>query len=84
MSNSEMSYDTRLLITILLLIFVYPVGVFFMYRWMKWHGIIKGIIALPIALLIIVLFGGIIAGITSTVNPSAQLEKAQQQSVQSK
>ena len=77
-----MPYETKLLITILLLIFIYPVGVFFMYRWMKWNGIIKTIIALPIFLLIMIIIGGIIAGITSTMNPSAQIEKAQQQSTQ--
>jgi hypothetical protein len=52
-------YDTRMIVTILLLIFIYPVGLIFMWAWMKsWPVWLKFIISLP--LLISLFFVGLI------------------------
>lgn len=52
--DSELSYDTKTLVTIILLITVYPVGVVLMFVWMNWNKWIKFLIVLPLALVCIV------------------------------
>lgn len=50
---SEMSTDTKTIIVVLLLIFVYPIGVIFMWIWMKWWPTwVKILLTLPIILCI--------------------------------
>jgi len=59
---SEISYETKLTIVILLLLFVYPLGLIFMWVWMKnWPLWLKILISLPIVLGILGLFIGICA-----------------------
>ena len=42
------SYDTQIIITVLLLLFVYPLGLIFMWAWMKnWPTWVKVVISLP-------------------------------------
>ena len=48
-SSMGPSYDTQMIVTILLLIFIYPVGLIFMWAWMRtWPIWIKIIISLPL------------------------------------
>lgn len=50
----EISYETKLTIVILLLLFVYPLGLVFMWAWMRnWPTWLKVLISLPIILGII-------------------------------
>lgn len=50
------SKDTRTIVTVLLLIFVYPLGFFFMWFWTKWPVWVKVVISFPvIAVLLTVL-----------------------------
>lgn len=45
----ELSYETKLVIVVLLLLFVYPLGLVFMWFWMKnWPTWLKEIISLPV------------------------------------
>jgi biotin transporter BioY len=47
-SSQGPSYDTKMLITIILLLFVYPLGLIFMWAWMHtWPVWLKIIITLP-------------------------------------
>lgn len=51
-SAGEMSEDTKTLITVLLLLFAYPIGLVLMFIWTKWPKWLKIILTLPIFLAI--------------------------------
>jgi len=50
----ELSYDTKTLITVILLVTVYPVGLILMFAWMRWDKWIKILILLPFLLAVLV------------------------------
>lgn len=54
--SKGMSDDTKTLITVLLLIFVNPIGVVFMWVWMKWQSWIKILITVGSLLLLLISF----------------------------
>ena len=64
-NNSELSYDTKTLITVITLVTVYPVGLILMFAWMKWRSMIKFLILLPfiigmmVPILLVVMAGAI-------------------------
>lgn len=62
---SEMSADTKTIIVVLLLIFIYPLGALFMWIWMKWWPMwVRILLTLPFILGILCLFFGLtMAGI---------------------
>lgn len=70
---SEISADTKTIITALLLIFIYPVGLILMWFWTSWKTWLKILLSLPIILLIFLPF---LIGLLAVVNPSAQIKKA--------
>jgi len=46
----QLSYDSKVIITVLLLLFVYPIGLAFMWGWMRhWSSWLKWLITLPFA-----------------------------------
>lgn len=56
--ESELSYETRVIIVVLLLLFVYPIGLIFMWAWMRdWALRAKLLITLPFLLGIFAVFG---------------------------
>lgn len=58
-SPEEISYETKLTIVILLLLFVYPLGLVFMWVWMRnWPVWLKIVISLPLVLGVLALFTG--------------------------
>lgn len=67
------SENTNNILTFLLLIFAYPIGIIVMWLWTKWARWVKILVTLPIIL--VVLFGFII-GFAATANPNAQIKKA--------
>ncbi|MCX6783997.1 MAG: hypothetical protein NT141_02930 [candidate division WWE3 bacterium] len=71
--------DTRTIVTILLLIFVYPVGFALMWFWAKWKKSIKALVTcitcLPILIAIIFFFGSILL---VAINPKEALNRANQ------
>lgn len=72
-ASQGMSEDTKSIITVLLLIFVYPIGLIFMWFWTRWPRWVKIILSLPIILAII----GIVAAIfLIALNPSKQIMRA--------
>jgi type IV pilus assembly protein PilA len=66
------SNNTKAIIVILLLLFFYPIGIIFMWVWMKrWSKWLK--IILTLGLLIIPLIAVILAIVLVAINPSRQL-----------
>jgi hypothetical protein len=51
--DSGISEDTKTIIVVLLLIFAYPVGLVFMFLWMKWQTWVKVLVLTPIFLSIL-------------------------------
>ena len=64
-SSEGMSYNTKVLITVLLLIFVYPVGLIFMWMWMRWKVWVKLLISFLVIIPLIIIFSGIFLVITN-------------------
>lgn len=55
-SSNGPTYDTIMIITILLLLFVYPLGLIFMWAWMKtWPVWLKIVISLPFIISVVFL-----------------------------
>ncbi len=50
----ELSYQTKTLITVFLLVMVYPVGLILMFVWMRWSKWVNFLIALPAILTVII------------------------------
>ena len=71
-----MTDDTKSLITVLLLVFAYPIGAIVMFFWTKWPVWVKILIGLPLLLLPLAFVGIIVAAMLVTVNPSEQINKA--------
>jgi len=47
----ELSYDTKTLLTVFMLVTLYPVGVVLMFKWMIWPDWLKILVVLPFILL---------------------------------
>ena len=71
---SGTSSNTKLIVTVLLLLFVYPVGFVVMWVWTKWKLWIKLLLSLPIILFIV---GILMAIVLAAINPQAQIRKAE-------
>lgn len=55
--NTELSYETRTIIVVLLLLFIYPAGLVFMWAWMgNWPVWLKLIITIPLLLAVLAFF----------------------------
>lgn len=72
-AQQGVSEDTKTLITVLLLIFVFPIGLIVMFFWPKWKWWVKLLIALPVLFFGFILMGAVLLA----VNPSEQIEKAE-------
>lgn len=73
--QTNTSEDTKTIVTILLLIFIFPVGFLLMWFWTKWKLLVKILVSIIPLLLLVPL--GLIATITLTaINPQTQIQKA--------
>lgn len=70
----EMSTDTKTIITILLLIFVYPVGLILMWAWTGWKTWVKILISLPVILVACIPLS---IGLLAMLNPGQSIRKAE-------
>lgn len=52
--STELSYDTKTLITVITLVTVYPVGLILTFVWMKWNKLIKFFVTLPVLMMVLV------------------------------
>lgn len=56
--ESEISFETKTVITIILLLFVYPVGLILMWWWMReWPLWLKLLLSIPLFFAVLALFG---------------------------
>lgn len=67
--NSGLSNDAKTIITILLLVFAFPIGLIYMWVGSSWKVGVKLLITIPIILFTLMAF-------LLTVNPSLQVKKA--------
>lgn len=76
---SSMSSDTKNIITILLLLFFYPVGVIVMWVWKLWPTWVRLLVSVPAILIGLVVAFGIVGGTLSSLNPGGMIDKAKNQ-----
>jgi ABC-type sulfate transport system permease component len=75
MANKDTtSDDTKTIVTVLLLLFVYPVGVVVMWFWTKWKTWVKLLVSLPLLFIPLLIFG---AALLAAINPQGATEKAE-------
>lgn len=55
MSKQELSYDTKNIITVILLVGAFPIGLLVMWRWKLWSKELRMLITLPVIILTAVL-----------------------------
>ncbi len=72
------TYDTQMVITILLLLFVYPLGLIFMWAWMRnWPVWLKIVISLPFV--IALFFIGLMLLIVGSLVRNGRFDRMMQQ-----
>ena len=71
--HQGISENTKTIITVILLVFVYPIGLLFMWFWTKWPKWAKTVISLPLFLAIL---GIVVSALLFTINPIKQLNQA--------
>src|SRR3989344_7604135 len=80
--QQELSYDTKLVLTLVLLFLLYPVGLILMFKWMTWPKWLKVLLSLPVVIFIFafvfMIIGGFILGITGNYSRDNELEKAEE------
>lgn len=64
--------DTKMIVTVILLVFVYPVGVIVMWAWTSWKTWVKVVVTLPIILGVLFFVLLIVVA-----NPPGQIQNAQ-------
>ncbi len=73
-SRQGMSNDTRTIVTVLLLIFVFPVGLIVMWVWPRWPGWVKLLISVPLILAAVVVSSLLGVGVgLSTPQPATPM-----------
>lgn len=72
--NQGMSEDTKTIIVVLLLVFIFPVGLVLMWFWTKWPLWVKILISIP-TLLVILSLAAITVLTVRTVSTPVELQK---------
>lgn len=72
--NGQTSHDTKTIITVLLLVFLYPIGVIVMWFWPKWKAWVKILISLPILLFLFFII--LLPVVLIAINPAKQFAQA--------
>lgn len=76
--NQSDSESTKTIVTVLLLIFAYPIGIIVMWFWPKWKTWVKVVLSLPVILLP---FAFLAAGALIVANPVKKINNTQIQQV---
>ncbi len=77
--STDLSYETKLTIVVLLLLFFYPLGLIFMWAWMRsWPTWLKLLLSIPVAIGLCILFAGIML-IIALVRNGASNNQVQEQ-----
>ncbi len=75
-TQSETPENTKNIVTILLLIFAFPIGVVVMWFWPKWSAIVKALVT-GVGCLFMLAFLGIVAAVLLVaINPARQVRIA--------
>lgn len=72
-STSGVSKDTKTIVTVLLLIFVFPIGFLLMWFWSGWKVWVKFLVSVPITILTLIIVPAILL---LTINPAKQFSLA--------
>lgn len=72
--STPTSEDTKTIVTVLLLIFAFPIGLILMWAWTNWPKWVKVIITLPIFLFIMAMVAMVFL---IAINPAKQLRRAE-------
>lgn len=72
--NQGTSEDTKTIVTVLLLVFLYPIGVIVMFFWPRWPVWVKVLLSLPI--LLIPFLAVFLSVILVAINPAKQFSQA--------
>jgi len=59
----KLSYDTQTMITVFLLVTVYPIGLVTMFKWMKWPVWLRVLVLSPLIFLGVIIFVAIVAAV---------------------
>lgn len=80
-NSASASDDTRTIVTILLLLFVYPVGLILMWFWSRWKVWVKLLVTvftlLPYILLLFMMIGAIGIGLLAVTNSDRLIKTAE-------
>ncbi len=76
--SEGMSSDTKTLVTVLLLVFAFPAGFVLMWIWTAWPKWVKFLVTGIFAFFVLIWFLIFAAAIFVSVNPQAQLERAEE------
>lgn len=77
-NQQETSADTKTIVTVLLLIFFFPIGLILMWFWTKWPTWVKVVVSLPIVLGAIAVLSAVLLVAKSAVNYGQQYNKNQE------
>jgi hypothetical protein len=82
-ATTEMSYETKTIIVVVLFFTIYPAGLVFMWIWMKWPKWIKILLTIIPFLLMFLIFGFVLAilGLVFS-NPNVQKEIQKNNNIQ--
>ena len=67
------SEETKTIVTVLLLIFAYPIGLIVAWVWPKWRWWVKLLISIPVVFFILAILS---VFTLIAINPAAQIQKA--------
>lgn len=71
------SEDTKTIITVLLLLFVTPIGIIVMWFWPKWKLWVKLLISIPTVLFSLFIAGVFFAAVLVSINTQRQFQRAE-------
>ncbi len=75
--QQELSYDTKLVLTLVLLFLLYPAGLILMFKWMNWPKWLKWVLTSPVIIFILAIIATIIIGFMTAFSPKGSTEKAE-------
>lgn len=69
------SNDTKIIVTVILLVFFFPVGLILMWFWTKWPRWLKILLTVPLILTIFLFMGLFAIGFLAALNPNSAYNK---------
>ena len=77
-TNDGASQDTRTIVSILLLIFAYPIGAFVALFWSRWPKWVRILVFIPVLIVPVLIIASLLFTIVLVaINPAEQMRKAE-------